>query len=88
MEGQKVSDQFLDYIIESGKTKLTADMLYDEFKSSGYYQKCIDNVSADLQEAVSYWTEEHWKFYIYNYVKLQLGIKAMLGEKELAKIVI
>lgn len=87
MQGKKATDEFLEYIIESGKTKLTAEMLFEEFKSTGYYQKCIDNMTEELRTAVGYWKDEHWRMYLYNYCKLQLGIKAAFGNKEMSKIV-
>lgn len=88
MQGREVSDEFLEYIINSGKTKLTADLLFEEFKLSGYYKKCVDSLTNDLESAVSNWDDEQWKVYIYNYAKLTLGIKSIFnGDKSLSKII-
>lgn len=69
---KKVSDEFLDYIVTSGKTKLTADELYSLFTENGYKDRCL-NLHPDL----SYWDDDRWKVYIYNYAKLIFGLKAM-----------
>lgn len=83
---QKVSDEFIEYLISSGKTKMNADMVFEDFKNLGYYQRCIDSVDNSMKAVLSRWNDEHWKIYIYNYAKLTIGIKA-ITDKSLAKII-
>lgn len=78
---KKASDSFLDYIVASEKTGLTADMLFEEFKNSGYFQAMLDSIPVSAQMAVSFWGEPQWKAYIYNYAKLQFSIRAKEDRK-------
>ena len=87
MQQKKFSEQFVDYLVESGKTKLTMDMVFEEFKASGFYKKCLDNIPPELEKVLGRWDDNRWSAYIYNFAKMKLGIRAALGEKELGKII-
>lgn len=83
---KKVSDEFLEYIVKSGKTKLTADQLFEEFVSGGFYARVKENMPENVQASTLYWDDNSWKIYIYNYAKLQFGIKTMFGKEKYKNI--
>ena len=83
---KKVSDEFLEHIVETGKQKLTQEQLWKEFVDGGYYERVKASMPEHVREATQLWDDNTWKLYIYNYAKIQFNIKVAFGEVEYKKI--
>lgn len=83
---KKVSDEFVDYIANSGKTKLTSEQLFEEFVSGGFYERCKASIPAHVMAAIEHWDDNAWKMYIHNYCKMHFNVRAMCGKPEYKNI--